>query len=133
MTASTALSVKQLERAILADVVTQFLTLKVSTARRDLLIKYRGAGSGTVDAIGNLVSRNWLRRKHSGSDEGIRSPADAQPDRYGILHGSGVDTLAGQWRSMPARPLDMLVLANVEEQLEILRKQRIVVFESQPE
>lgn len=57
----------QLETAILADVVTQFVNFRTSTPRRELLIKYRGLPA--VDVIMDLVGRNWIRRKDPSAEE----------------------------------------------------------------
>lgn len=57
----TAMTIPQLEEAILADVVTDFVEAKKSTARRPLLIKF--LNQPAAEAISNLVNQNIIRRK----------------------------------------------------------------------
>src|SRR6266496_917165 len=58
-TAAPALTIEQLETAILGDVVTRFVNLKESTSRFSLLVKFEGQPAW--QAIGNLVARNMMR------------------------------------------------------------------------
>src|SRR6266700_729385 len=60
-TATPALTIEQLETAILADVVTRFANLRESTSRFSLLVKFEGQPAW--QAIGNLVVRNLIRNK----------------------------------------------------------------------
>jgi hypothetical protein len=57
---------EEVQTAILTDVVARFVNLKERTSRRDLMIKYRSAGAG---ALGDLINRNFFRRKWSGGEE----------------------------------------------------------------
>ena len=57
---------EEVQTAILADVVTRFVNLKERTSRRDLMIKYRGAGA---DALCDLINRNFFRRRGPTSEE----------------------------------------------------------------
>ena len=41
--------------------------------------------------------------------------------------------MAGEWRAVLARPVNVRVLADLEEQIELFREQRVVVFETQTE
>src|SRR5881409_2962708 len=68
-----------------------------------------------------------------GADERFRRAADAQPDREWVLHRPRVDTLAAQGRAVLAGPVHMLLLPDLQEQVELLREERVVVFEPQPE
>src|SRR5207237_8220935 len=61
--------------------------------------------------------------------EGRRRAADAEPDRQRILQRSRVDALSGERRPVFARPLDVLVVADREQELELLLKERVVVLE----
>src|SRR6266566_1417849 len=68
-----------------------------------------------------------------GSNERFRRSADTQPDRERILHGPRVDALTGQRRAVSARPVHMLVLPDLQEEIELLGEESVVVFEAQPE
>lgn len=57
----TAMTNEQLETGILSEVVTRFMDHKESTSRRSLLIKFEGQAAW--QAIGNLLTRNCLRRQ----------------------------------------------------------------------
>src|SRR4029077_17323510 len=59
--------------------------------------------------------------------------ANAEPYRQRILHRSRIDALACQGSPMFAGPMDMLVLADLQEQIELLRKKRVVVLQFQAE
>ena len=50
-----------------------------------------------------------------------------------MLHGAWIDPLPGQRRPECAGPRDVLVPANLEEQLELLGEQRVVVLEVESE
>jgi diguanylate cyclase (GGDEF)-like protein len=56
-----AMTNEQLETGILYEVVTRFMDRKESTSRRALLIKFEGHAAW--HAIGNLLTRNCLRRQ----------------------------------------------------------------------
>src|SRR5258707_6820841 len=73
------------------------------------------------------------KSERSGAGERLRRAANAKPDRQRILHGSRVDALACKRRAMLAGPVDLLVLANLQEQIELLFKERVVVFELETE
>ena len=61
MSSAPALTLQQLETAILADVVMRFMNLQEPTSRYCLLVKYEGKPAW--QAISNLTSRNLLRNR----------------------------------------------------------------------
>ena len=63
----------------------------------------------------------------------MRRPADAEPDRQRILYGPRIDALPGQGGTVLARPLHVLIRANVQQQIEFFGKQLVVVFQSEAE
>src|SRR5467141_3760842 len=71
--------------------------------------------------------------ERSGPHERFRRAPGAQPDRQRILYGPRVDALTGQRRAVSARPVHMLVLPDLQEQIELFREESVVVFEAQPE
>src|SRR5665213_3319302 len=71
--------------------------------------------------------------KNTGASEGGGGAADTHPNRQWVLQRARVDGLPGEWRTVFARPMDMRVLANFEEQIELFRKKRVVVFKTQAE
>src|SRR5205085_12284616 len=67
--------------------------------------------------------------ERAGAGERAGGPTDPEPDRKRILQRPGIDTLAGQGGTMPAGPGDVLVVADLEQQVQLLREQRVVVLE----
>jgi len=62
------------------------------------------------------------KTKRAGAGERFWSPANTQPYRQRILHGSRVDALACQGSPMFAGPVDVLVPTDLQEQIELLCK-----------
>ena len=73
------------------------------------------------------------KSKRARTNEGLWRPAHPHPDREGVLHRPRVDSLSGQSRPESAGPVDVLVLTDLEKQLELLRKELIVVLQPEPE
>src|SRR5438309_10640002 len=73
------------------------------------------------------------KSKRAGTGERLRSSADSQPYRQRILHRPWIDSLPRQCGPMLARPGDVLIVADLEQQVQLLRDQRIVLLESVPE
>src|ERR1700722_11037464 len=71
--------------------------------------------------------------QYPGTGERRRRAADSDPDWQRILQGSWVDALPGERGAMFAGPVDIRVVANRQEQLELLGEQRVVVFDRQAE
>ena len=66
----------------------------------------------------------------AGAERRFRCAAHGDPDRQRILHGSGIDAHpAVQRRTMPARPRDAFILAERDQQLQLLLEQLVVVVE----
>src|SRR5713101_2253409 len=65
--------------------------------------------------------------------ERLWSPAHPQPYRQGILHGPRVDALPRQGGPISARPVDVFVLTDIQEQVELLDEEGVVVLEAQTE
>src|SRR5258706_14122603 len=88
-----------------------------------------------VEAAGFAADDGDHQRKaeRAGAGERRGRAADAQPDGQGILHGSGVDALAGECGSMFAGPGYVLVVSDLEEQVELLGEERVVVLELEAE
>src|SRR6185503_164623 len=55
----------------------------------------------------------------AGAGEGLRGSAYSQPDRQRSLHGPGIDALPGQRRTVPAGLVHVLVVANLQQQIEL--------------
>src|ERR1700688_3353493 len=62
-----------------------------------------------------------------------RRASDTEPNRQRVLQWARVNSLAGEWSAVLARPVDVRVLTNVQKQIEFLGEERIVVFELQAE
>src|SRR3954468_15298387 len=67
------------------------------------------------------------------TNERARRTADTEPNRQQILRRAGINSLSGECRAMFARPMNVRVLANLQKQIELLGKERIVVLKLQPE
>ena len=64
-----------------------------------------------------------------GPNDGLRRATDGDPDRQRVLHRSRVDRLVLERWAEPAGPGDGLVVADGEEQVELLGEQGVVVGE----
>src|SRR5258708_17666403 len=73
------------------------------------------------------------KAKRAGASERLRSAANTQPYRQKILHWPGIDALSGQGSPVFAGPVHVLVLADLQQQIELLRKERIVILQLQAE
>ena len=73
------------------------------------------------------------KSQRAGADKGCGRSADAQPDGQRILQRARVDALAGERGAMFAGPMDMGVLADIQQQVELLGEERVVVFEVETE
>src|ERR1043166_205445 len=67
--------------------------------------------------------------EHTRSCEGMRSAADPQPDWEWILDRSRIYALPAQGRPELTRPRDVLVGAHVQQEVQLLGKQSVVVFQ----
>ena len=70
------------------------------------------------------------KSKRAGASERLWRPTDAEPYGQRILQRSRVDALTRQCRAMPARPVDVLIVADLEQQVQLLGEQRVVILES---
>src|SRR5258708_7134138 len=73
------------------------------------------------------------KAKRAGASKRLRGAANAKPYRQRILHRPGINTLSGQRRPMFAGPVHVLVLADLQQQVELLGKERVVVLQLQAE
>ena len=71
--------------------------------------------------------------KRPGANKGSRRAADTERYRKRILQRARVNSLAGEWSAVLARPVDVRVLTNVQKQIEFFGEERIVVLELQAE
>src|SRR5260370_36817794 len=71
------------------------------------------------------------KTKRPGAGKRFWSPANSQPYRQRILHGSRIDSLARECSPMFAGPVAVLVLTNLQEQIEFFCKKRTVVLQFQ--
>src|SRR5260370_8915566 len=78
--------------------------------------------------------RNHERQAENASaNKRTRRASDPEPNRQWILEWPRVNSLPGECRAVLARPVNVRVLADVQKQIELLGKERIVVLEFQPE
>jgi hypothetical protein len=68
-----------------------------------------------------------------GANEGAGRASDAEPDGQGVLQRARVNALPGKRRTVPARPMNVGLLADFQEQIEVLGKERIVILELKSE
>src|SRR3954471_21028384 len=88
----------------------------------------------TKEARLTADDRNHQRKsERAGASEGCWSSANAEPDRQRILKRPWIDTLSSQRWSVLARPGDVLVVANLQKELELLREERVVVVQAKSE
>jgi len=59
--------------------------------------------------------------ERAGAYEGCRSSADSQPDRKGVLDRARIHGLSRKGRTVFATPMNAGVLANFEQEIELLR------------
>src|SRR5436190_3327181 len=71
--------------------------------------------------------------ERAGANKGAWSAADTQPNRQRVLQWARVHSLPSEGRAVPARPVDMRIVADVQKQIELLSEKRIVVLELQAE
>ena len=71
--------------------------------------------------------------EHARAGERLWRPADADPDRQRILQRPRVHALPGERWPVLSGPAHVLVLADLEEELELLGEERVVVVEVQAE
>src|ERR1700719_1808908 len=71
--------------------------------------------------------------KIPGANEGGGRASDAEPDGQRVLQRARVNALPGERRTVPARPMDVGLLADLQEQVEALGKERIVIIELEAE
>src|SRR5919112_2397187 len=69
--------------------------------------------------------------KKSSTDERFRGSTNTYPYRQRILQGPRVDSLSSQGRPIFARPVDVLIVTNLQQQIEFLCEERVVVIQSQ--
>src|SRR5258708_1772985 len=64
--------------------------------------------------------------EHPGANKGARRASNTEPNRQRVLQWSRVDSLSGQCRAVFARPLYVRVLPDLQKQIKLLGKERIV-------
>src|ERR1700736_5848842 len=110
-------------------------------ANLELLWRMSGAQTSLAVAIDQRPKperlaandRNHQRQpEHAGANEGARSASDPEPNRQRVLQRPWVNSLPGERSAVPARPVNMCVLANLQKQIELLGKERIVILEIEP-
>src|SRR5437588_7540322 len=69
------------------------------------------------------------KSERAGTRKGLRCSTDSEPYRQWILERTRINALSRQGRSMFARPGHILIVADLEEQLQLLGEQRIVVLQ----
>lgn len=74
-------------------------------------------------------SDHQRKAERPGTDERSRRSADSEPDRKAVLDGAWVDALPGERRTETSRPLDVLVVTDLQQQIELLREECVVVLE----
>ena len=67
--------------------------------------------------------------ERAGADDRLRRAADGDPDGQRVLHGARPDAGVAQRRAVPARPRDVHVVADPQEQVELLGVEVVVVVE----
>ncbi len=65
--------------------------------------------------------------------EGFRRAAHAKPDGQRILHRARINALAGERRPVFAGPVNEFIFTELQKQIQLLCKQRIVILELQTE
>ena len=66
-----------------------------------------------------------------GAGERFRCPAHTQPDRQRILQWARINALTGERRTVFAGPMNEFVFTQLQKQIQLLSKQRIVILELQ--
>src|SRR5207248_10392373 len=107
-------------------------------AHLELVGRMAGAQTGPAVAVDQRPKtvrlaaddRDHQRQPESaGANERAGRAADTEPNRQRILERPRVYSLPGKRGAMPAWPVDMRILPNVQKQLELLIKKLIVVIE----
>src|SRR5713101_8833815 len=89
----------------------------------------RPEASGLTADDGNHERKS----EHSRANERFGRAADTDPDRQQILQRARVDCLAGKSCAMFSGPVHFGAFPDFQEKLEFFRKERVVIFEAQPE
>src|SRR6266705_1038055 len=71
--------------------------------------------------------------EHAGANKRAGRASDTEPNRQRVLQRARINSLPGKWRAVFARPVNVGVLANIQKQIKLLGKERIVVLELEPE
>ena len=78
--------------------------------------------------------RNRQRQaERAGARDRLRRAAGGDPDRQGLLQRARIDTLALERRAMQALPRDVWLIADLKQEIELLREQRVVIVEVEAE
>src|SRR5271155_4244104 len=104
---------------------------KELTPKQILSVPCTTCGAATGEAY--ELHTGTLRTEPAGADEGGGRATDADPDRQRILQRTWVDGLTGECRATLAGPFNVCVLADGEEQIELLGEKFVVVFEAKAE
>ena len=74
--------------------------------------------------------RNRQRQAEGAGARGrLRRAAGGDPDRQGLLPRARIDALALERRAMQALPRDVWLIANLKQEIELLREQLVVILE----
>jgi len=108
----------------------------------ELLWRMAGARTSPVVAIDQRPEavrlaaddRDHQRQsERAGANKRAGRAADTEPNRQRVLQRARINSLASEWRAVFARPVNVRVLADVQKQIELFGKERIVVLELEPE
>jgi hypothetical protein len=69
----------------------------------------------------------------AGTNEGFGRAADSDPNRQRILQRTRIDRLSRKRSAVLAFPVNMRVVANLKEEIQLLREERIIVVEIETE
>src|SRR2546421_12937775 len=86
----------------------------------------------TVRLSADNGDHQW-KPQHAGANKGTRRASDTKPNRQRVLQRARVNSLPAECRAMLARPANVCVLADLQKQIKLLGKERIVVLEFQSE
>ena len=89
----------------------------------------RPVASGLTADDGNHERKS----EHSCANERFGRAADTDPDRQWILQRARVDCVAVKGRAVFSGPVHFGAFPDFQEKLEFFRKERIVIFKTQPE
>ena len=73
-------------------------------------------------------SQHQRQPKHTRPHKGGGRTADTKPNGQGILQRPGVDGLISEGGPKLTRPIDNFVIANGEQEIQLLRKQGIIIL-----